>query len=201
MQFSGSQFDNQKEENNLNLGIFEPSSNKVLKYEIMNSGELPDMVKVVENIENRIDNIESNSLDGNNSSNNCYLLRLGKENEVIFTISIENVSNSPLEKLVCRKVLPENFYDLEFKSNINNDFKITRNSIECTFNRLNSRENIEIIIKAKVFPKKRENIKTGRFDLTFNLLEKVISGVKINHFSGYSHAMHAIKKSEKNYAP
>ncbi|MHA1987785.1 MAG: hypothetical protein ACW98D_14210 [Promethearchaeota archaeon] len=44
LQFSGSQFDNQDDENNINLGIFEPSSNKVLKYEIVSSEELPDLI-------------------------------------------------------------------------------------------------------------------------------------------------------------
>ena len=52
-----------------------------------------------------------------------------------------------------------------------------------------------------MFPKKKENISTGKLELTFTLPYKVISGVKINHFSAYSHAMHAIKKAEKNYAP
>jgi len=206
LEFSGSQFDNQKEENKINLGIFEPSSNKVLKYEIVKSEEIPDLVKVYENIENQANDINSSSLVDNkyNSSEsnvNNYLLRLGKENEVKFTISIENVSNLPIEKIKFRKVLPENFYDLEFKSNISKDFKISRNTIECILERLNSGEETKIVINAKVFPKKKENIKTGRFELTINLSEKVISGIEINHFSGYSHAMHAIKKSEKKYAP
>jgi hypothetical protein len=206
LQFSGSQFDNQQDENNINLGIFEPSSNKVLKYEIVSSEELPDLVKVTENIENKTADIKSSSSEDNEFSSSegtdkNYLLRLGRENEVKFTISIENVSNLPLEKLKFKKVLPENFYDLEFSSTTSKDFKISRNTIECSLNLLNSGEKTEIVIITKIFPKKRENIKTGKIELTFNLLEQVISGVKINHFSGYSHAMHAIKKSEKNYAP
>ncbi|MHA2037481.1 MAG: hypothetical protein ACW972_03665 [Promethearchaeota archaeon] len=197
LQFSGSQFDNQQDENSINLGIFEPSSNKVLKYEIVNSEELPDLVKVSENIENQFDD-EYNSSE---EKSNNYLLRLGKENNVKFTILIENISNSFLDKIVFRKVLPENFYDLEFKSSTSKDFKVSRNSIECSLNRLNNGEKTEIVINAKIFPKKKENIKTGKFEITFNLLEKVISGVRINQFSGYSHAMHAIKKTEKNHAP
>jgi len=204
LQFTGSQFDDQKDENNINLGIFEPSSNKVLKYEIVTSDELSELVKVFEKIENKVEDLESiSSTDGNSSEvkTNNYILRLGMENEVTFAISIENVSNSPLEKIKFKKFLPDNFYDTEFKSNTSKDFKITRNSIECSLNKLNPGEKTEILISTKVFPKKKENIKTGKFEISFHLIEKVISGVKINHFSGYSHAMHAIKKSEKNYAP
>ena len=206
LQFSGSQFDNQKDENSINLGIFEPGSNKILKYEIVNSEEIQDLVKVFETIENQTEDIKSDSsVDNEHFSSEekvkNYLLMLRRENIIKFTITIENSSISLLEKIKFNKVLSENFYDMEFQSNTIKDFKISRNSIECTLNKLNSGEKAEIVIIAKVFPKKKENIKTGRFDVTFNLLEKVISGVKINNFSGYSHAMHAIKKSEKNYAP
>ncbi|MFX1454263.1 MAG: hypothetical protein ACFFDB_02710 [Promethearchaeota archaeon] len=199
LHFSGSQFDNQQEENNINLGIFEPSSNKVLKYEIVNSEELPNLVNVYETIENQTADIKTN-IDDVYSVNN-YLLRLGKENEIKFAISIENIANSPLEKIKFKKFLPENFYDFEVKSNMSNDFKIIRNSIECSINRLDPGSKAEIIIVAKTFPKKRVNIQTGKFEIKFNLLDRVISGVKVNDFSGYSHAMHAIKKTEKDYAP
>ena len=43
--FSGSQFDNQNEDNNIELGIFEPNSNKILKYEIITTEELQDLAK------------------------------------------------------------------------------------------------------------------------------------------------------------
>ena len=206
LQFSGSQFDNQKDENNINLGIFEPGSNKVLKYEIVNSEEIQDLVKVYQTIENQTEDIKrDSSVDNEYFSSQVkdqnYLLMLGRENVIKFTILIENHSNSFLEKFKFNKVLPANFYDLELQSKTIKDFKISQNSIECSLNKLNSGDKAEIVIVAKVYPKKKENIKTGKFDLTFNLSEKVISGVKINKFSGYSHAMHAIKKSEKNYAP
>ena len=206
LQFSGSQFNNQKDENNLELGIFEPNSNKVLKYEILSSEELPDLIKVKETVENLTEEIDSftkaegSSILSEDKINN-YLLMLDKENHIKFSISIVNISNSILEKIKFKKFFPDNFYNLEFKSSKTEDFKITRNSMECPLNILNPGEEAEITIHAKVFPKKKENIKTGKLELTFNLSNKVISGVKVNHFSGYSHAMHAIKKVEKNYAP
>jgi hypothetical protein len=212
LQFSGSQFSNQKEENDIDLGIFEPSSNKVLKYEIVNSDDLPDLIKVNEEIKLLNDDIKvinndtkSSTLDENENFNKNskinHLLLLGKENKVKFTINIENVSNSVLEKIKFRKSFSNNFYDFELDGSNSKDFKVTQNVIECSLNNLNPGAEAQIAIIANVFPKKRENIKTGSIELTCNLSNKAISGVSISHFSGYSHAMHAIKKSEKNHAP
>ncbi len=207
LQFSGSQFNDQDDDNNLELGIFEPNSNKVLKYEILSSDELPDLLKVNEKIENQTEeDIDSFTKAGGESilkenKLNNYVLLLDRENFIKFSITLENVSSSMLEKIKFKKNFPSNFYDLEFKSEKSKDFKITRNSIECPLNTLNPGEKADVTITAKVFPKKKEDIKTGKLELTFNLSNKVISGVKINQFSGYSHAMHAIKKAEKNYAP
>ncbi|MFX0035394.1 MAG: hypothetical protein ACFE9I_07120 [Candidatus Hermodarchaeota archaeon] len=207
LQFSGSQFDDQKEDNNINLGIFEPSSNKVLKYEIVNSDELSDLVKVTEIIENQSDDISftnlgteiSNTMENNGKQN--YILLLGKENKIKFSINVFNISNSILERIKFKKIFLDNFYDIEFNCNKSTEFKITRNLIECEINDLSPGDHATIILVAKIFPKKKDNVKTGKIELTFNLSHKVISGAKINRFSAYSHAMHAIKKKEKDHAP
>ncbi|UCC20028.1 MAG: hypothetical protein JSV62_01740 [Promethearchaeota archaeon] len=207
LQFSGSQFDNQNEENNMNLGIFEPSSNKVLKYEIVNSENLPDLIKLTQDIENLNENIKITNIRGvipdteENYSKKNFVLLMSTENKVRFTINIENVSNSILSRIEFKKFFVDNFYDIEFKCDKTNEFKISKNSVECNINDLNPGERVTLTIIAKIYPKKKENIKTGKIELTFNLLNKVISGVKINHFSAYSHAMHAIKKEEKDDAP
>ncbi|MEE9376698.1 MAG: hypothetical protein V3V33_01535 [Candidatus Lokiarchaeia archaeon] len=207
LQFSGSQFDNQKTENNLNLGIFEPNSNKVLKYEIVNSDDLPDLIDVHENIENlseEIKTFKSNLMENESmkkGNKKKYLLLMGKENKVKFSIEIVNTSTSIIENIKFKKIFSEHFYDLEFTCNKSKEFKITRASIESALNNINPGEKAEITILANVYPKKKDNINTGNIEITFNLTTKVISGIKINHFSAYSHAMHAIKKSEKNHAP
>ncbi|KKM84834.1 hypothetical protein LCGC14_1295230, partial [marine sediment metagenome] len=206
LQFSGSQFNDQNIENNIELGIFEPNSNKVLKYDIVSPEELPDLVKVYENIENLTEdlNFSTNSLSDSNLNENRvrnHLLLLERENKIKFSISIVNVSNSILEKIKFKKYFPNNFYDTEVESEKIKDFKITKTFIECPLPNLKPGETLEIIILSKVFPKKKEKITTGKLNLTFNLPNKVLSGVKINKFSAYSHAMHAIKKVEKNYAP
>ncbi len=206
LQFSGSQFNDQNIENNIELGIFEPNSNKVLKYDIVSPDDLPDLINVRENIENLTEDINggTNSLSSLNLSEkrlNNYILLLERENKIKFTISIENVSQTILEKIKFKKHFNDKFYDNEITSDKISDFKITRNFIECPMNNLKPGEKVEIIILSKVFPKKKEEITTGKLELSFTYPNEVISGVKINHFSGYSHAMHAIKKVEKNYAP
>ncbi len=205
LQFSGSQFNNQEKDNNINLGIFEPSSNKVMKYEIVNSDDFPDLIKIDENIENLSKEIQiiknTHEVSGNEESRKQYLLLLGKENKIKFLIDVVNVSSSILENIKFKKFFLENFYDLEFNCSKSRDFKVNKNSIECTLNDLNPGEKAEISILAKIFPKKKENINTGKIELSFNLPSKIISGVNVNHFSAYSHAMHAIEKSEKNDSP
>ncbi|MFX0003317.1 MAG: hypothetical protein ACFE9C_01690 [Candidatus Hodarchaeota archaeon] len=205
LQFSGSQFDNQEKENSINLGIFEPSSNKILKYEIVNSDDLPDLIKLNETIEILSEEITHEEFSGNNEINAVnkkhYLLVLGKENKVKFFIDIQNVSNSILENIKFKKLFVNNFYDLTFNCSKSKEFKFAKNSVECIINNLNPGEKAEIIITAHIFPKKKEDIKSGKIELTYNLSSKIISGVKINYFSAYSHAMHAIEKTEKNDAP
>ncbi len=210
LKFSGSQFNNQKEENNIDLGIFEPSSNKVLKYEIVNSDDLPDLIKLSEDIKVLNNDIklftdynevltDDEILKIDSPLN--YLLLLGKENKVRFSITLVNVSNSILEKIKFKKLFATGFSNFEFKSTKSRDFKVNRRVVECSLNSLNPGEEVQIIIHANVLPKKKEDIKTGKIELTFNLTNKVLSGVSLNHFSAYSHAMHAIKKTEKNHAP
>jgi len=212
IQFSGTQFDDKNSEQDTNLGIFEPNSNKILKYEIVNSEMLPDLIRVDENIENLSEEIksfgdiveESNFMDierDNTTNQKHQILLLGKENKIRFSISIENVSTSFLEKTKLKKHISKYFYDLEFEGEVSKDFIITSNTIECSINNLNPGEKREISILANIFPKKKENIRTGKIELSFNLKNHTLSEVGIENFSAYSHAMHAIRKIEKDHAP
>ncbi|HEA70304.1 hypothetical protein LCGC14_0689250 [marine sediment metagenome] len=202
LKFSGTQFKDQDSEKGMNLGIFDPNSNKILKYEIVNSGILPDLITVNESIENLREDLKSESegtdLDYNQKN---HILLLGKENKIKFTISIENISNSKLENIKVKKYFSNIFYDFDFSNSVNKEFEFTKNYFECPIRDLNPREKFEIILNASVFPKRRENIRTGRIEITLNLKDETISEVEINNFSAYSHAMHAIKKVEKDYAP
>lgn len=207
LKFTGTQFDSQDSEKGMHLGIFEPNSNKILKYEIVNSEILPDLVSVKENVENMSKDIEyeNNSEYGEennlNFSQKNHMLLLGRENRVKFTISVVNLSNYILENVKFKKYFSNNFYDLEFKGLLSKDVEITNNYIECPIKNLNPGETIEIVLFANIFPKRKENVRTGKIDIIFNFKNQTISEVEINHFSAYSHAMHAIRKTEKDHAP
>ncbi|MFX1573920.1 MAG: hypothetical protein ACFFB0_14325 [Promethearchaeota archaeon] len=207
LQFSGTQFDDKNSEKDVNLGIFEPNSNKILKYEMVNSEMLPDLIKIEENIENLNEDIKSfgDSPDGslfiNDGNQKHQILLLGKENKIKFSIFVENVSTSFLENITLKKYISKYLYDLEFEGNDNKDFIITSNTVECSINNLNPGEKREISIISKIFPKKRENIRTGKIELSFNLKNQTLSEVEIERFSAYSHALHAIKKMEKDHSP
>ncbi len=207
LKFTGTQFDNQDSEKGMHLVIFEPNSNKILKYEIVNSEILPDLVTVNESIENLnqdIKNVKNSDFEEENTINDNqinHMLLLGIENKVKFSISVENVSSTILENVKLKKQFSNNFYDLDFKGSLSKDIEITNNYIEYPVKNLNPGEKVEIILLANIFPKKKENIKTGRIEVSFNLKNQTISEVEINHFSAYSHAMHAIRKTEKEFAP
>ncbi|MFX0082327.1 MAG: hypothetical protein ACFE94_11310 [Candidatus Hodarchaeota archaeon] len=207
LKFTGTQFDNQDSEKGMHLGIFEPNSNKILKYEIVNSEILPDLVSVNESIENLSQDIKNVGNDYNDEedkiSNNQknHMLLLGKENKVKFSILVENKSSSVLENIRLKKQFSNNFYDIDFKGSVSKNIEITSNYIECPIKNLNPGEKIEVILHANIFPKRKENISTGRIEVSFNLKNQIISEVEINHFSAYSHAMHAIRKVEKDHAP
>lgn len=207
LKFTGTQFDNQDSEKGMHLGIFEPNSNKILKYEIVNSEILPDLVTVNESIENLsqdIKNVKNSDFDEENTIDDNqinHMLLLGRENKVKFSISLENISSFILENVKLKKQFSNKFYDLEFEGSMSKDIEITSNYIEFPIKNLNPGEKVEVILVANIFPKKKENIRTGRIEVSFNLKNQIISEVEINHFSAYSHAMHAIRKTEKDYAP
>lgn len=207
LKFTGTQFHNQDSEKGMHLGIFEPNSNKILKYEIVNSEILPDLVTVNESIENMsqdIKNVKNSDFDEENTifdNQINHMLLLGRENKVKFSISVENISSITIENVKLKKQFSNNFYDLDFKGSLSKDIEITSNYVECTVKNLNPGEKVEIILLANIFPKKKENIRTGRIEVSFNLKNQTISEVEINHFSAYSHAMHAIRKTEKEFAP
>ncbi|MFX1278858.1 MAG: hypothetical protein ACFFA3_05525 [Promethearchaeota archaeon] len=205
IKFTGTQFDKQDSEKGMHLGIFEPNSNKILKYEIVNSEILPDIISVNEDIENLskdIDYVKLDSFDeSNKSSQKNYMLLLGRENKVKFSIYIENVSSTILENVKLKKYFLNNFYDLEFEGGLSKDIEITNNYIEIPIKNLNPGEHVELILHANIFPKRKEDIRTGRIEISFNLKNQTISEVEIEHFSAYSHAMHAIRKTEKEHNP
>ena len=58
------------------------------------------------------------------------------------------------------------------------DIEITNNYIEIPIKNLNPGEFVELILYANIFPKKKEKIRTGRIELSFDLKNQTISEVE-----------------------
>jgi len=213
LSISGSKYINLESENDLNLGIVEPRSRKTLKYNISNKEDLPELLKIDEkiNILNEevalVKSPEENGgyeekeveLEGLDSEK--YLLIYGKENVVNYVISLTNTSSVPIENVIFRKYLHPGFYDLKFESYEKIETKISSNIFEWTLNQISPGRTIALTIYSKITPKKKEEIKTGRIEVSYTLKDYLISGLDVIDFSAYSHAMHAINKKEKESEP
>jgi hypothetical protein len=192
------------------LNIFEPNSNKSLNYDIINTQNLSDIIKINQNIEvlnKEFENVNLNSEVIENSAtdllnkNKRILLLIGKENIVRFTITIENISPYILENIRIKKYISTLFYNIQYESNFQKNYLIKPDNIESTISELKQGQKIEISITAKVALKKKEFIKTGNIEISFGLKNDVITGLNIKDFSAYSHAMHAINKIEEEDEP
>ena len=219
LKFIKTQNNNISSKDKINLGIFEPNSNKSIKYDILNTDELPDIVNLCEEIEIINDEIEeltitksnselkeedetlSNEIERESSSNHRVknlLLLQGKSNLVKFTIKLENTSSSTLGDISLTKNLFKDFTEIEFEKGLSTDLKVSRNQIHWSFNELRPNEVRQLTFFSKITPRKNQTIRTGVINLSYILKDSSISGIELDDFSAYSHAMHVINKKEKN---
>ena len=212
LQFSGSKFCNLESKNNMNLGILEPKSNKSINYDIINMDQFPDYIKVYEEIEVLNDKIsESDNFEHklklseeepfNDNLKKNHLFVLGKENMIKFFITIENNSTSILRDIEIKKSLSRKFYDIKFEIKTHKNVKSIENVIEWVISEIQPKEKVQLIILAKCLPKKIELIRTGKIEISYLVNDNIISDVKIEDFSAYSHAFHEINTTEIDNKP
>ncbi len=204
----------------INLGIFEPNSNKDIKYDILNTDELPDIINLSEEIEIVNDGIEELTITKSNSdlteedetlSNEIerepysnyriknLLLLQGTNNLVKFTIKLENTSSSTLGEISLTKDLFKDFTEIEFEKGLSSELKIGKNQIHWSINELKPNEERQLTFFSKITPRKNQKIRTGVINLSYILKDSSISGIELDDFTAYSHAMHVIIKKEKNF--
>ncbi len=219
LKFIKTQNNNISSKDKINLGIFEPNSNKNIKYDILNTDELPNIVNLSEEIEIVNDEIEELTITKSNSDlteedetlNNeierepfsnhrvkNLLLLQGKNNLVKFTIKLENTSSTTLGEISLTKSLFKDFTEIEFEKGLSTDLKIGKNQIHWSFNELKPNEERQLTFFSKITPRKNQTIRTGVINLSYILKDSSISGIELDDFSAYSHAMHVINKKEKN---
>jgi hypothetical protein len=199
-------------QNETNLGIFEPRTNKNIRYSIDALDDLPKPLKMYETIEILNEQIKTfknlEEISGTSQYDSMmengekrYLLLFGKENLIKFTIVLENNSNLIIKNLDLQKEISKLFYDIECISDSKADIKIKGNILKLNLPELNPGEKRQVNINAKIFPEKKERIRTGAYNITYNLENSVISGTEIKNFSAYSHAKHLIDVEEKETKP
>jgi len=209
LEFSGSKQTSIGEENEVVLGIFEPKTSKSIKFELINTEEISDLICIDEEIEILNDKLESIKIEFENSEEDIKTLHLkrtnillsGRENLIRYTIVIRNVSTSIIEEIEFRKAIFKDFYDFQVSDQSSKNLVIGRNSIECSVNKLHPGENAIIQFSIKVMPKKNQKIRTGIIETSFKVKDNVFSEVNVNKFTAFSHAFHAINKSEVNNRP
>jgi len=209
LEFSGSKHTSIGEENEVVLGIFEPKTSKNVKFDFINTEEILDLICIDEEIEILNDKIESIKTELETSEEDIKTLNLkrtnvllaGRENLIRYTIVIRNISSSILEEIEFRKALFKDFYDFQVSDQSSKNLVIGRNSMECSMNKLHPGENVIIQFSIKVMPNKSQKIRTGIIETSFKVKDNVFSEVNVNKFTAFSHAFHAISKSEVSNRP
>lgn len=212
LKFSGSEFINIEAGDDVHLGIFEPNSTKTINYEIINTNEIDDMLEITEEIEVMNEEIElyqDKPQDSEDLVNKIisseedkkFLLLQGKENRIKFTIILENISPHALENIKFKKQFSKSFFGLQWESQIHTNIDVKGDSLNWTVSELRPGAGVRLIIYAKIIPKNKEAIRTGKIEISYNLKERNFSGTEIEEFSAYSHAMHAIHKIEEEDNP
>jgi len=209
LEFSCSKHTSIGEENEVVLGIFEPKTSKSVKFDFISTEEISDLICIDEEIEIMNDKIESIKTELENSEEDINFLNLkrtnilllGRENLIRYTIVIRNISSSIIEEIEFRKALFKDFYDFQVSDQTSKNLVIGRNSMECSVNKLHPGENAIIQFSIKVMPNKSQKIRTGIIETSFKVRGNVISEVNVNKFTAFSHAFHAINKSEVSNKP
>lgn len=198
---SGTQYNSLESETKMNLGIFEPKTSRNIKYNITNLDELPESLKFSEDIEFLSDEMDGFRDIESGGKNKNYFLMHGKENNLRFTLSLENVSNSSIKNINLKKLLSKSFYDLRIDTEYNKNIKFSRNTLDWVIQSLTPGQKAVLSILGKIKPMVKENIRTGSIDLTYTIDNRAVSGITLEDFSAYSHAMHAINKFEIDESP
>ena len=198
---TGTQYNSLDAETKMNLGIFEPKTSRNIKYNITNLEELPEALKISEDIEFLNEEMEGFRDMGTGGDAKNYFLMYGKLNDLRFTIKLENVSSSTITNINLTKAISKSFYDLRIDTEYNKNIRFSRNTLDWVIPSLSPGQKVVLAILGKIKPMTKENIRTGSIDLTYTIKDHAISGIKLENFSAYSHAMHAINKIEIDESP
>ena len=176
---TGTQYNSLDAETKMNLGIFEPKTSRNIKYNITNLEELPEALKISEDIEFLNEEMEGFRDMGTGGDAKNYFLMYGKLNDLRFTIKLENVSSSTITNINLTKAISKSFYDLRIDTKYNKNIRFSRNTLDWVIPSLSPGQKVVLAILGKIKPMTKENIRTGSIDLTYTIKDHAISGIKL----------------------
>ena len=184
----------------MKIGNLEPEENKNIEYVIKKENNLEEPLKITENVTVLNKNISEKSLIESNKKEKNILI-FGNKNTIEYKISLENITSYSLKNITFIKGFSREFKDFYVKSDEYPKIDIKLNQIHWSISELRPKEKAFITITADILPEKKELIRTGEIEVNFSLDNIVLSGTKVKEFSAYTHAMHSIRKKEKEKEP
>jgi hypothetical protein len=133
--------------------------------------------------------------------NSDLILLFNKENYLKFTISLRNSSQKLMKNILMGKQFSKEFYNFKYQSNSFTNVEINNGQLVCSLSELAPGAHAELIIYVNLFPKEKAFMGSGNVQLNYEYPDYIISETEIKNLSAYSHAMHAIKKKEKEMEP
>ncbi len=197
------------EGNSIDFGILEPNSTKNKNYNIETKDNIFEMLHVKENIdvisiqteilENITDKSDQNLSEEKKERKN--LLISGKENKIKYNLTLRNVSTKSINNLNVKKSFSKDFKNFTIEGESSENARIIGNYLEWTLDELAPNEERMISIITTIVPRRDEIIRSGNIEITGKIGDFLVSGVNIENFTAYSHAMHAIQKFEDEHIP
>ncbi|MBD3186534.1 hypothetical protein GF325_06885 [Candidatus Bathyarchaeota archaeon] len=132
---------------------------------------------------------------------NILLLLLEKRNLVDFKISFENNTDEDITEIKVGKSFPADFYNIRWDSETISSIELKEKVLYLFIEKLAPGETAAITIHAEVYPRERKIIGTGSMQVSYLHENCLLSGLSLEKFSGYSHAMHAMKVKERETKP
>ncbi|MBD3194736.1 MAG: hypothetical protein GF317_06760 [Candidatus Lokiarchaeota archaeon] len=129
------------------------------------------------------------------------ILLYNQKNSVKFTITLENVTENIMTNIEFAKAFSDDFYNFTYDKRKFRNIDINKNRLYLTISELKPNQKVELIVFADINPDQKRVIRSGEIQVSYRLVNNVISKTKLVNAAGYSHVMHAINVKEKETEP
>ncbi len=129
------------------------------------------------------------------------VLLFNRKNSLKFTLELQNTSKNLMRDIKIGKRFSEEFSNFRYEGAHISKIDIKKGSLLCRIKELKPGEFTSIVILTDIVPEKKTLISTGGLQVSYIYEKFLMSGLEVEDFSAYSHAMHAIKVKEKETEP